>query len=229
MKDIPKGSIDLIVTSPPYFNARPEYSSWETYDDYLTFMHKVLANMSKVLSLTGRIALNIPDGYGRNPWIPLYADVCKLMQEQYILRGSIVWNKNNGAGKTSWGSWRSSSNPCIIDEHEMIIVAHKQYPKIDNACEIDKELFFSLVHSVWNIKAETNRKNHPAPFPLEIAERLITFLSGENSIILDPLLGSGTTALACRNLNRSCIGIEINPDYYQLAKDRLSRVQAQLL
>ena len=107
--------IDMIITSPPYFNAR-DYSSWKTYGDYLLFIEEFLFKFRLILKNSGRIAINVPDGYGRNPWIPVYADYCKLLQKkQFVLRGSIVWHKMNGGGKTSWGSWRSSSNPCIIE------------------------------------------------------------------------------------------------------------------
>lgn len=222
MQHIDDESIDLIVTSPPYFNARPEYSEWETYEDFLRFLNETLVECFRILKITGRIAINLPDGYGRNPWIPLYADACKCVQRTgFILRGSIVWNKGNSAGKTSWGSWRSSSNPCFIDEHEMIMVAHKQVAKLQNASKIDKEMFFSLIHSVWNIKPETTRKYHPAPYPIEIPKRLITLLCGEGATVLDPFIGSGTTAVACKELGRNYIGFEINKEYVEIANKRL--------
>ena len=216
-------SIDMVVTSPPYFNAR-DYSQWEKYEDYLEFAEKFLKESHRVLKNSGRIAVNIPDGYGRNPWMPMYADYCKLIQRiGFILRGSVVWHKMNGGGKTSWGSWRSSSNPCFIDEHEMIVVAHKGKPRIENSSKIDKENFFSYVHSVWQIKPETRRSNgHPAPYPIEIPKRLIDFLSGEGNIILDPFMGSGTTALACVMTNRKYIGFESNIEYYEESLKRLS-------
>jgi len=224
MKRIDDNSIDLIITSPPYFNARPEYAEWDSYEDYLSFLNNILQSCFMKLKSIGRIAINVPDGYGRNPWIPIYADTCKLMQNiGYILRGSIVWNKQNGGGKTSWGSWRSSSNPCLIDEHEMIIIAHKENPKLKIGTEIKKDLFLSLIHSVWNIKPETKRKlGHPAPYPLELPIRIITFLSSENTIILDPFMGSGTTAIACINTNRNYIGFENNKEYFDIANKRIS-------
>lgn len=221
-KEIGDNAIDLIVTSPPYFNAR-DYSQWNTYEDYLVFVGAFIKESFRVLKDGGRIAINIPDGYNRNPWIPIYADYCKILQSGgLILRGNIVWHKLVGGGRTSWGSWRSSSNPSLIDEHEMIIVAHKDNPKIANSSEIDRDEFLSCVHSVWQIKAETSRKNgHPAPYPIEIPERLIKFLSGEGSLVLDPFSGSGTTAIACLKTNRNYIGFEILGEYFEKAELRI--------
>jgi site-specific DNA-methyltransferase (adenine-specific) len=223
---IENGSIDLILTSPPYFNAK-DYSSWETYKDYLLFAENFLNKSFNLLKNSGRIAINIPDGYGRNPCLPVYADYCKIMQKiGFILRGSIVWHKLNGGGKTSWGSWRSSSNPCLIDEHEMIIVAHKINPRIENSCKMSKEEFLESIHSVWQIKPETGRKwKHPAPYPIEIPTRLIRFLSGRDSIVLDPFIGSGTTAVACKNLGRRYIGFEVVEKYYKNTLRRLSELK----
>jgi len=203
-------------------NAR-DYSSWKTYEDYLIFAGNFLTKSYLALKDSGRIAINIPDGYNRNPWIPIYADYCKLMQKtKFVLRGNIVWHKMSGGGKTSWGSWRSSSNPCIIDEHEMIIVAHKKTPKIEHGSEIEKEEFFDSIHSIWKIKPETSRK-HPAPYPIELPLRLIRFLSGQNSVIVDPFMGSGTTGLACIETKRRFIGIEKSEQYYEMAKERIKR------
>jgi len=223
MMKIPEKCIDLVITSPPYYNAK-NYIQFDTYQSYLEYMRPIYFQIFRVLTLNGRICVNVPDGYGRNPWIPIYADTIKMLQGiGFILRGSIVWNKQNSAGKTSWGSWRSSSNPCLIDEHEMIIVAHKENPKIDGS-GISKKDFMSCMHSVWNIKPQT-RSNHPAPFPTEIPERLIKFYSGRDSIILDPFIGSGTTAVAAKKLNRRFIGIDISKKYCEIAEERLKNIE----
>lgn len=228
MPQLEAGSIDFAVTSPPYFNARPEYSEWESYQDYLDFMKVTIEKTYDSLKPSGRIAINIPDGYSRNPWLPIYADFCKILQSaQYILRGSIVWNKSNGAGKTSWGSWLSSSNPCLIDEHEMIVIAHKLLSGIDSDEIIPKKYFLSLIHSVWNIKAKP-KNGHPAPYPIELPKRLITLLTGKNNIVLDPFMGSGTSGVAAVNLGRRFIGIEISEQYYAIAEKRIREAMLQI-
>ena len=218
--------IDLIVTSPPYFNAK-EYSYFENYEDYMSFMREFLKHSYTCLKDGGRLCLNIPDGYGRNPWVPIYANcVMSIIMSGFTLRGSIVWNKGTGAGKTSWGSWRSSSNPCLIDEHEMIIIAHKGSPRITGS-PIERDYFLQSIHSVWNIKPETKR-DHPAPFPLEIPRKLITLYSGRGDTVCDPFAGSGTTGVACIQIQRNFVGIERNVEYYDKAKMRLDAEHAQM-
>lgn len=219
-------NIDLIVTSPPYFNAK-EYSHFDGFVDYISFMREFLAHSFACLKDGGRLCLNVPDGYGRNPWIPVYSYCLNLMMaEGFTLRGSIVWNKSTGAGKTSWGSWRSSSNPCLIDEHEMIIVAHKGSPRIEGS-PIEKDYFLKSIHSVWNIKPETKR-DHPAPFPLEIPRKLITLYSGRGDTVLDPFFGSGTTGVACIQTQRNFTGIERDTEYYKAGKMRIDAEHAQM-
>jgi len=215
-------TIDMVVTSPPYFNAR-DYSQWDTYENYLAFVEKFLRECHRVLKNSGRIAINVPDGYGRNPWMPIYSDYCRALNSaEFVLRGNIVWHKFTGGGRTSWGSWCSSSNPCLIDEHEMIVIAHKNLPRVENGSTIERDDFLSYVHSVWQIKPETRRQNaHPAPYPVEIPKRLIDFLSGEGAIILDPFMGSGTTAVACLMTNRNYIGFESNKEYYEESLKRV--------
>jgi len=219
-------NMDLIITSPPYFNAK-EYSQFDNYQDYTDFMWEFISLSYGCLKDGGRICLNVPDGYGRNPWIPVYADCLKMVKNAgLILRGSIVWNKGTGAGKTSWGSWRSSSNPCLIDEHEMIIVAHKNNPHITGS-PIEKDYFLQSIHSVWNIKP-TSSRDHPAPYPLEIPRRLITLYSGVGDMVCDIFMGSGTTGVACVQTGRNFIGIEISEEYFNIAKKRIAEAQLQI-
>lgn len=219
--------IDLIVTSPPYFNAK-EYSHFESYGHYMAFVSKFLAYSFACLKDGGRICLNVPDGYGRDPWMPVYANCLDFMiMSGFTVRGSIVWNKSPGQrGRTSWGSWRSSSNPCLIDEHEMIIVAHKGAPRIKGS-PIERDNFLQSIHSVWNINPGTKR-DHPAPFPLELPKRLITLYSGVGDMVCDPFAGSGTTGVACVQTQRNFTGIERDESYFGIAKKRIGAENAQI-
>lgn len=215
-------SIDLVVTSPPYFNAR-EYSEFEHYDDYLTFMYDFFVAVKPVMKIGARICVNVPDGYGRNPYHPIYADIVHIMQRLFVLRGSIVWDKNTTGNRTTWGSWRSASNPALRDQHEMVVVAHKEYPKI--VCERDtigRDEFMEYTRSIWDIPPELPSKvNHPAPFPVELPKRLIELYSSPNGIVLDPFMGSGTTAIACFETGRVFLGIEKNFEYFEVAMNRM--------
>ena len=89
---------------------------------------------------------------------------------------------------------------------------------------LEKDEFMDSTLSIWNINpARAKKIGHPAPFPVELAERFINLYSYENDLVLDPFIGSGTTALAAKNLKRSYIGYEINPEYCDLAEKRLSK------
>lgn len=218
-------SIDLIVTSPPYYNARPEYAEYSSYEEYHATMMYLLREMRRVLKPNGRICVNVPDGYGRSDYIPIYSDFVEgLKFLKFKLRGSIVWYKgNNAVDKTSWGSWCSSSNPSLIDVHEMIIIAHKDDPSIENKGQtIESKRFMDSVKSVWQINPETNR-DHPAPYPVELPYRLIELYSNKGDIVYDPFMGSGTTAIAAMMLNRNCVGSERDEGYYKYALGRIDQ------
>lgn len=123
----------------------------------------------------------------------------------------------------------STSNPCLIDEHEMIIVAHKINARLSNQMNVEKELFMSCMHSVWKIHPESAKKiGHTAPYPVEIPYRIIKFYSSRNGIILDPFMGSGTTGVACIKTGKKFIGIELDPTYFSLAEKRIHDAQQQM-
>lgn len=102
---LPEGFVDLIVTSPPYFNAR-DYSHWQSYGAYLDDMRLFLSGAHHVLKDGGRIAVNICAGYNRAPWIPVSGDLTKIIQEAgFLLRGQIIWDKGGqSSGRTAWGA-----------------------------------------------------------------------------------------------------------------------------
>ena len=133
---------------------------------------------------------------------------------------------------TAWGSWCSPSNPTLRDGHEYILVFSKgtyKREKKNKKITIQKEQFIEWTKSIWNMKTESAKKiGHPAPFPEELPFRLIQLYSYENDIILDPFMGSGTTALSGLKTGRKFVGYEINKDYVKLAKERLSALQATL-
>ncbi len=226
MRDL--SDIDIIVTSPPYYNAR-EYSQFNSYQDYLDFLKNIAALMFSVLKDNGRVAINVPDGYGRNPWIPVYADMVRILRNAgFKLKGSIVWDKGV-SGRTSWGSWCSSSSPCLRDEHEMIIVAYKGGDRIEKPRALTPEEFLEYTQSVWHIKPENpTRVNHPAPYPLEIPLRILKLFGPETGIVLDPFAGSGTTLVAAETLGLNWMGIEKEEQHYRVASERLKWAETTL-
>lgn len=210
-----RGSIDLTCSSPPYYNAR-EYSQWNTYHEYLAQMSEILGQIYVISKEGGRIAINVPLGYGRNGkdrYIPIGMDWTSLIQDNgFTLRGHIIWNKGN-LGGTAWGSWCSASDPAIRDFHEIIIVAHKGKPnRVGGESNVDEETFLLATASVWNIAPKTHPW-HPAIFPDEIPRRLIQLYTFTGDTVLDPFCGTGTTVWMAQRLSRKGIGVELNETY----------------
>jgi site-specific DNA-methyltransferase (adenine-specific) len=127
----------------------------------------------------------------------------------------------------AWGSWQSASNPVLRDTHEYILVFSKgsfsrKKPE-GKKNTITREQFMEWTKSVWTMNPESARKvGHPAPFPVELPFRLIQLYTFSGDIVLDPFLGSGTTAIAALRAGRQYIGYENNPEYVQRAEERIA-------
>ena len=232
MSELPDNSIHLMITSPPY-NVSKDYDKNLSLEEYLNFLNKVFLEAYRVLVNGGRACINIAN-IGRKPYIPLSDYISKMMIEiGFSMRGEIIWNKSASAGaSTAWGSWCSPSNPTLRDVHEYILIFSKgayRREKQNKKTTIQKEQFIEWTKSIWNMKTESAKKiGHPAPFPEELPFRLIQLYSYENDIILDPFIGSGTTAVAGLKNQRKFIGYEINKEYIKLAKERLLSLQPSL-
>jgi site-specific DNA-methyltransferase (adenine-specific) len=152
-----------------------------------------------------------------------------MLEIGFVMRGEIIWNKGAGAGVSmAWGSWQSASNPVLRDVHEYILVFSKgsftrKKPK-DKNNTITKEQFMEWTKSVWTMSPESAKKiGHAAPFPIELPLRLIQLYTFTDDTVLDPFMGSGTTAIAALETERNFIGYEINPDYIRLAEERIAK------
>jgi len=226
LKGIEKESIHLCVTSPPYYNARTEYAEYDSVEDYLDVLSSVFCALSNTLVDGARVCVNIAN-YGRNPYIPLSSYLNQSMLDNgYMMRGEIVWNKGAGAGgSTSWGSWRSVSNPTLRDVHEMILVYQWGKSRLDGdkgLSEVDRDDFLVSTKSVWDIRPESAKKiGHPAPFPIEIPRRLISLYSYAGNMVIDPFAGSCTTGVAAHRLGREFICIDRMQEYLDIGLKRL--------
>ena len=225
MKELPAASVHLMITSPPY-NVGKDYDNDLSLEDYGALLEQVLQETHRVLVWGGRACINIAN-VGRTPYLPLHTGLIAMAHAcGFKMRGEIIiWNKAASAGTScAWGSWRSASNPVLRDVHEYILVFSKgsfkrAYP---GESSILREQFLEYTKSVWEFPAERARRvKHPAPFPLELPRRLIQLYSYVGDIVLDPFLGSGTTAVAALNAQRRYIGYETNPEYVRLAEERL--------
>ena len=227
MSDLPDASIHLMVTSPPY-NVGKMYDTDLTMAEHLALLEKVWAETYRVLVPGGRACINIAN-LGRKPYIPLHAWIIEsMLRLGFLMRGEIIWNKAASASpSTAWGSWKSAANPTLRDLHEYILVfsrgIFKRHNPLQRENTITREEFLEYTKSVWTFPAEQARKvGHPAPFPLELPYRLIQLYSFKDEVVLDPFMGSGQTAIAALKSNRHYVGYELNPEYVNLAKARIS-------
>jgi len=224
MHQIPDNCVALMVTSPPY-NVGKEYDEDLGIDDYLGLLRNVFSETFRVLEPGGRVAVNVAN-LGRKPYIPLNQYVSALLTEiGFDLRGEIIWQKAKSAGGScAWGSWQSAKNPTLRDVHEYVIVASKgSYARVRRGEDtISKEEFLNATISIWNILPESARRvGHPAPFPVELPGRLIELYTFEGDLVLDPFLGSGTTAVAAVESNRHYVGYELSAEYIAIAERRI--------
>ena len=230
MSMIPDNSIHLMITSPPY-NVSKEYDKDLSLSEYLGILKNVFTETYRVLVNGGRACINVAN-LGRKPYIPLSDYISKMMIDiGFKMRGEIIWNKAASASpSTAWGSWMSASNPTLRDIHEYILVFSKgDYKRHRNKKEMEikqntivRENFMEWTKSIWTFKAESAKKiGHPAPFPIDLPYRLIQLYSFKTDIILDPFMGSGTTAVAALKDNRNYVGFEINKDYIKLTNKRV--------
>jgi modification methylase len=225
MKELPDNSIHLMVTSPPY-NVSKEYDEDLSLKEYLQLLENSFKETYRVLVNGGRACINVAN-LGRKPYIPLSDYISKIMLEiGFNMRGEIIWNKAASASpSTAWGSWQSAANPILRDVHEYILVFSKgdyKREKGEKQNSISKEQFMEWTKSIWTMNAESARRiGHPAPFPEELPFRLIQLYSFKGDIILDPFMGSGTTAVSALKSDRKFVGYDISKEYNDLAEKRI--------
>ncbi|MEM3829322.1 MAG: site-specific DNA-methyltransferase [Conexivisphaerales archaeon] len=229
MTELPDSSIHLMVTSPPY-NVGKLYDNDMTLSEYRSFLLSVWKEVYRVLVPGGRICVNIAN-LGRKPYIPLHAFIIEdLLSLGFLMRGEVIWNKGSTASSSvAWGSYLSAKNPVLRDSHEYILIFSKDTfsrgIKDKMKSTLSKDDFINLTRSVWSFSAESaTRIGHPAPFPVELPVRCIKLYTFEGEVVLDPFIGSGTTAVAAVELNRHYVGYEINSNYIKIAEKRLEAI-----
>ena len=234
MSQIPDNSVHLMVTSPPY-NVTKEYDDDLTLSEYLELLHNVFSEVYRVLAPGGRAVVNIAN-VGRKPYIPLASHVNVLMSEiGFLMRGEVIWDKSASAGSsTAWGSFQSASNPCLRDIHEYLLIFSKGQFKLNRTSDekedgrvdtIEKQEFIDWTKSIWSFPTASAKKiGHPAPFPVELPRRCIEFFTFQGDVVLDPFMGSGSTAIAAVKSSRSYICYDINDEYITLAEQRLATI-----
>lgn len=231
MTQVPDASVAMVVTSPPY-NASKDYDADLSLDDYLGLIGRAAAEVHRVLKPGGRYVVNVAN-LGRKPYIPLHAYFYEVhRQAGFLPLGEIIWRKAKGAsGSTAWGSWMNAKAPCIRDVHEYILVFAKgSFSRQEKGeSDISREEFLAGTLSVWEIPPESARRiGHPAPFPAALAERLIKLFSYKGEVVLDPFIGSGSTAVAAVQCGRHYVGYEIEASYVDLSRRRVQAAEESL-
>jgi len=250
MGEVEDASVALVVTSPPYF-AGKEYEEAlgeggvpATYLEYLDLLRDVFAECVRKLEPGGRIAVNVAN-LGRRPYRSLSSDVTAILQDdlRLLLRGEIIWLKQRGSsGSCAWGSFQQPGNPVLRDLTERVIVASKG--RFDRAvparqrarsglpseATMTREDFMENTLDLWEIPPESARRvGHPAPFPVELPSRLIDLYTYRGDLVLDPFLGSGTTAVAAVRAGRHYVGYDLDGSYIGLAEQRVEAERARVV
>jgi site-specific DNA-methyltransferase (adenine-specific) len=219
-------SVDLIVTSPPYGLAKPYAGIADLADGWHDFMADWLVEAYRVTRDGGRLALNVPLDTTEGGCRPTYAQaVSAACGVGWAYRWTIVWLEENVSHRTGRGSVDSASAPHVIAPVEMIAVFYRgewrrEPPGPSDLAHAD---WLAWTDGLWRFGGESRPwGQHPAPFPLELPRRLITLLSFPGDTVLDPFVGSGTTAIAAHRLGRVAIGFDQAPEYIAAARRRFA-------
>jgi modification methylase len=237
---LPDESVHLVVTSPPYWNLKryqenpDQLGHIQEYETFLEELSKVWRHVFRILVPGGRLVCVVGDvcvarrNFGRHLVFPLHADICVLCRRLgFDNLNPIIWHKISNAvfeaNKTSKFLGKPyEPNAIIKNDMEFILMQRKPggYRQPTNgqrdASRLSKKEFDEWFQQIWNLTGAST-KHHPAPFPLELARRLVRMFSFTGDTVLDPFCGSGTTMVAALRTGRNSIGIDIEPEYCRMA------------
>jgi len=249
MTEVPDESVHLVVTSPPYWQLK-DYGKGEqigfddSYEDYINNLNIVWNECHRVLHKGCRLCVNIGDQfarsvyYGRYKVIPIRTEIIKFCEAvDFDYMGAIIWQKvttcNTTGGATIMGSFPFPRNGIVKIDYEFILIFKKHgnppvvRKEIKEKSKLTIEEWNQFFTGHWKIAGEKQDK-HLAMFPEEIPYRLIKMFSFVGDTVLDPFLGSGTTSLAAKNLERNSIGYEINAGFICVIKEKLGLKEKRL-
>lgn len=250
MKEVPDESVNLIITSPPY-GALKDYENDaqiglnQSYSDYINNLNDVWKECVRVLAPDGKLCINIMPLFESGDATPfrrrvthtVISDLEKYMDStgEMFTFALYIWDKRKIVRFSSFGSYPYPTNIFSTFPYEWIIVFCKKGKRTPVSKEIKEKSKLTqqewadwAINSFWEMQpAKAKAEGHPAPFPKELPLRLIKLYSFYGDTVLDPFMGTGTTAEAAIELGRNAIGYEINDEYLELIKAKVERAKNQ--
>jgi site-specific DNA-methyltransferase (adenine-specific) len=233
-KFIPDGSVNLVITSPPY-NVGDEIKNpiqYDIYDDskpmkdYLNWLRNVFTEVYRTMTPDGRLVLNV--GAKKNGRVPVNFYLSSILHKiGFRFFSQIIWDKGHTSVNSSFGSYMKPSCPSFVTTFEYILIFYKDERKLNpeyhatTDTDLTKEEFVKFARAKWEFPG-VKSDIHPAPFPLELPLRAIKMLSYIGDQVFDPFCGSGTTCAAAWGNSRDVIGFDIDPKYIRFAKKWVS-------
>jgi len=249
MAELVDKSVDLVITSPPYWQLK-DYGTEnqigynDSYEEYINNLNLVWKESYRVLNNGCRLCVNIGDQfaravyYGRYKVIPIRTEIIKFCEAiGFDYMGAIIWQKkttsNTTGGASLMGSYPTPRNGILSIDYEFILLFKKLGTPIKPSREIKeqskmtKEEWKTYFDGHWNFGG-ARQDGHIAMFPEELPKRLIKMFSFVGDTVLDPFLGSGTTSLAAKKLNRNSVGYEMNPEFIPYIERKLEISQSDI-
>ncbi len=248
-----ENSVHLVVTSPPYWTLKRyhehegQMGHIDDYEAFIAGLDEVWRNCHRALVPGGRLIINVGDvclsrrkNNGRHTVVPLHATIqehCKDIGFDNL--APIIWHKiANAKYEVSGGGGFLGKpyepNAVIKNDIEYVLMQRKpggyrSPSKVDRLLSIISASNYQVwFRQIWSDLRGTSNPQHPAPYPVEFAERLVRMFSFVGDTVLDPFMGTGTTSLACAQWGRNSIGIELDDRYFQLARTRIADHGADL-
>lgn len=258
LKDLPDNAVDLIFTSPPYADQRRNTYGGIDPDDYVDWFLPKAEAFLRVLKPTGTFILNIKERVVDGERHTYVLELIQALRKQgWLWTEEFIWYKKNSyPGKwpnrfrDNWErllQFNKQKQFHMYQEAVMVPVGDWAKERLNNLSETDKTRDESQVgsgfgknishwlgrkkvypHNVLHLATECSNQNHSAAFPIDLPKWFIKLFTQKDDLVLDPFIGSGTTALAAAQLGRKYIGIDIEPEYVQLSRERVSGVQIKL-
>ncbi len=249
MIELEDKSVDLVITSPPYwqlkdYGTKNQIGYNDSYEEYINNLNLVWKESYRVLNNGCRLCVNIGDQfaravyYGRYKVIPIRTEIIKFCEAVgFDYMGAIIWQKkttsNTTGGASLMGSYPTPRNGILSIDYEFILLFKKlgtpikPNKEIKEQSKMTKEEWKTYFAGHWNFGG-AKQDGHIAMFPEELPKRLIKMFSFVGDIVLDPFLGSGTTSLSAKKLNRNSVGYEMNPEFIPFIKRKLEINQSDI-